>query len=167
MLCTYWVGLKCPHRSRVLKTRFLHSENRIFKTRYLIKHTHNSGKGLIKIWIKLESYRLEFCWEKFNTHILQNFINIDTLSLTNLSPKNSASSLTLTYTLSLTNSHLPITLTSQCLSLSLTTLPLSLLFPLNKFISQVRVFWFDCHCSWVSVVYGCGLKSLTIYFVDS
>ena len=60
-----WLGLKCPRKSRALKTRFLHSENRVFKTQYLIKHTHNSGKGLIKIWIELESYRLEFCWEKF------------------------------------------------------------------------------------------------------
>ena len=37
-----WLGLKCLHRSRVLKTRFLHSKNQVFKTRDLIKHTHSS-----------------------------------------------------------------------------------------------------------------------------
>ena len=76
----------------------------------------------------------------------QNYKNITLLTL---SPYNTSANtlhglLTqkqsiLTKSLSLTNSHSPITLTPHCLSLSLITLPLSLLFPLNKLISQVRV----------------------------
>ena len=78
---------------------------------------------------------LSFAGQKFYKHRLYVSVTNSTLTL---------SPITLSLTL-LTNSlpHSPITLTlltPHCLSLSLTTLPLSLLLSLNIFISQVRVF---------------------------
>ena len=129
-----------PHRSWVLKTRILQSKTESFKTQFSSRNTimpHRSRvyktRNLFKIYLDLESYRLDFCWAKF--YKTQTRIN---KSLNTLSP------ITLTFLTPLVS-----ILTPYCLSLSL-------LLPFNKFTSQVRVWiWLSLQlgiiCCWVWV----------------
>ena len=123
------------------KKLFLFYGSRVFKS----WDPQNKNTTLIKctkeVWLKLEGTQV---LDSSSTG--ENYKNITLLTL---SPYNTSVTLSnnvltqkqsmLTKSLSLTNSHSPITLTPHCLSLSLITLPLSLLFPFKKLISQVRV----------------------------
>ena len=66
------IWTKMPHRSRVFKTRILQNKNRVSETRFSKKkpfYTHRyrvlETRYFFKICIELESYKLEFYWEKF------------------------------------------------------------------------------------------------------